>query len=97
MRGFVQHTLPRGFTKVRYYGWMRSGKRKIRLDEVRWLVTLFLGWVYWLASGYAPQPVAKQPAVVRCAVCGDTMRVVDVTYEPIDTLSQQELAYLDSG
>ena len=79
VRGFVQHTLPRGFTKVRYYGWMRSGKRKVRLDEVRWLVTVFLGWVYWLASGHAPQPAIKQPSVVRCAACGHTMRVVAIT------------------
>lgn len=97
VRGFVQHILPRGFTKIRYYGWMRSGKRKIRLDEVRWLVTLFLGWVYWLASGHAPPPVVKQPAVLRCAACGDCMRVVAVTFQPVGWLSEQEMAYLDSG
>ena len=97
VRGFLQHTLPCGFTKVRYYGWMRSGKRKIRLDEVRWLVTLFLGWVYWLASGHAPQPVAKKPGQVRCAACGETMRVVAITRDPLITLSDRALAYLDSG
>lgn len=97
VRGFLQHTLPRGFTKVRYYGWMRSGKRKIRLDEVRWLVALFLGWVYWLASGHAPQPQTKQPAVVRCTVCGHSMRVIEVTYQSVNTLSEHALAYLDSG
>jgi hypothetical protein len=97
VRGFVQHTLPRGFTKVRYYGWMRSGKRKIRLDEVRWLVTLFLGWVYWLASGHAPQPVPKKAGQVRCADCGDCMRVVAITSDPLVALSDRALAYLDSG
>lgn len=97
VRGFVQHTLPRGFTKIRYYGWMRTGKRKVRLDEVRWLVTVCLGWVYWLASGHAPQSVMKQPSVVRCAACGHIMRVVAITYEPLHTLSEHGLAYLDSG
>ena len=97
VRGFVQHTLPRGFTKVRYYGWMRSGKRKVRLDEVRCLVTLFLGWVYWLASGHAPQPIAKQPATLRCATCGEPMRVVEITHQPRFGLSEHSQAYLDSG
>ena len=31
VRGFVQHTLPRGFQKVRYYGWTSPNSR-IRLD-----------------------------------------------------------------
>ena len=97
VRGFVQHTLPRGFTKVRYYGWMRSGKQKVRLDEVRWLVTLFLGWVYWLASRHAPQPVAKKPATLRCAACGQPMRVVDITHQPKFLISEHSLAYFDSG
>ena len=27
VRGFLQHTLPKGFLKVRYYGWMASNSR----------------------------------------------------------------------
>lgn len=97
VRGFLQHTLPRGFQKVRYYGWMRSGKRRIQRDEVKWLVYVLLGWMYWLASGHAPQATPKTSSVVRCAECGETMQVVEVTYEPVRTLSEHALAYLDSG
>ena len=97
VRGFVQHTLPRGFQKIRYYGWLRSGRRRIRLDEVQWLVYLFVGWTYWLASRQTPQLATKPPSVARCANCGGTMRVIEVTYEPMDPLSEHALAYLDSG
>jgi hypothetical protein len=97
VRGFVQHTLPRGFHKLRYYGWMRGGRRRVRLDEVRWLVCVYLGWVYWLASGHAPQAALKQPSTLRCAQCGQPMRVVEITYHPVFCLTEHALAYLDSG
>ena len=97
VRGFVQHTLPRRFQKVRYYGWMRNGKRRIQRDEVKWLVYVFLGWMYWLATAHAPQVTAKPPSTVRCAECGEEMHVVEVTYQPVRTLSEHALAYLDSG
>lgn len=96
VRGFVQHTLPPGFQKIRHYGWMSSNS-KVRLDEVKWLVWLFLGWTFWLASGHAPQqPKAERP-VLRCAECGGEMRVVDITFEPGGALSDHALAYFDSG
>jgi hypothetical protein len=96
VRGFVQHTLPPGFQKIRHYGWM-SSNCKIGLDEVKWLVWLFLGWTYWLASGHAPQREPIPRPKVRCAQCGGSMRVVDITFEPTDVLSEHALAYLDSG
>ena len=95
VRGFVQHTLPTGFQKIHYYGWM-SANSKISLDEVKWLIWLFLGWTYWLASGHAPQ---LEPAVkpqLRCAQCGGVMRVVHVSSQPLELLSNHALAYLDS-
>jgi hypothetical protein len=96
VRGFVQHTLPPGFQKIRHYGWM-SANSKIRLDEVRWLIWLYLGWTYWLASGHAPQSEPITKPKVRCAECGGQMRVVDITFEPTAVLSEHALAYLDSG
>jgi hypothetical protein len=82
VRGFLQHTLPRGFQKVRYYGWMRSGKRRIQRDEVKWLVYLFLGWMIWLATAHAPRPPTTPPSVMRCAECGAAMHVAEVTFAP---------------
>lgn len=96
VRGFVQHTLPPGFQKVRHYGWMSSNS-KVGLEEVRWLIWLFLGWTFWLASGHAPHdgPIARSK--VRCAQCGGEMRVVGITFEPTDVLPAHALSYLDSG
>lgn len=95
---FVQHILPRGFQKIRHYGWM-SPKSKVSLLEVKWLVWLFLGWTFWLGSGYAPQePPLTKP--LRCAACGGEMRVVEVTYESLASrgiMPDHSLAYYDSG
>ena len=96
VRGFVQHTLPPGFQKIRHYGWMSSNS-KVSLDEVKWLVWLYLGWTYWLASSRVPQNTPRQPSTLRCALCGGRMKVVHVTSEPTEVLSEHALAYLDSG
>jgi hypothetical protein len=95
--GFRQHLLPRGFQKVRHYGWMSSNTR-LSLESVKMLVWFFLGWTFWLGSGYAPQePALTVP--LRCANCGGELRVVDVTFDAIDPadLSPQGLTYQDSG
>lgn len=93
--GFAQHILPPGFQKIRHYGWM-SANCTVGLDEVRWLVWLFLGWTFWLASGHAPsEPSLTTP--LRCAECGGKMRVVEVTYDAMAKLTDRALAYFDSG
>jgi hypothetical protein len=96
LRGFLQHTLPRGLQKIRHYGWL-SPNHRLALAEVRWLVWLFLGWTYWLGSGYAPPEKLREPPRVRCAECGGNMRLIAVVYAPCRTLVQHALAYLDSG
>lgn len=95
--GFAQHILPKGFQKVRHYGWM-SNNSKIAWEEVRMLVWQLLGWVYWLASGHAPQEKPASRPTLRCAGCGSVMRVVSVIDSAIPaTLINHNLAYLDSG
>ena len=98
VESFLQHVLPRGFQKIRHYGWM-SANSKVSLDEVKWLVWLFLGWTYWLASGYAPQ---EKPLTtpLRCKVCGGVLRVVEVTFESLQSrglVPDQSFGYFDSG
>lgn len=98
VESFLQHVLPSGFHKVRHYGWM-SPNSKVSIEEVKWLVWQFLGWTFWLGSGYAPQ---EKPLTtpLRCAACGGTMRVVEVTYESLQDrgiLPDHSCAYYDSG
>jgi hypothetical protein len=96
VRGFVQHTLPRGFQKIRYYGWM-SPNNRLGWDEVRWLVWLFMGWTFWLASIQARQPAPPPRAGVRCADCGGEMRIVEIFDGPWGALPEHSVPYLDSG
>jgi hypothetical protein len=71
MRRFLQHVLPRGFVKVRYYGFLSSGKRKV-LGAIRRLLGC-----YNLKS--LPQDLAKSMGLVlRCPSCGSEMRWVQV-------------------
>lgn len=95
VRGFAQHILPRGFQKIRHYGWM-SPNAKIKLTEVKWLVWLYLGWTFWLASGHSPQD-ERLRAPLRCAECGGEMRVVNVTYDAVVIPKDNGLTYFDSG
>lgn len=95
VNSFAQHVLPAGFMKIRHYGWM-SANSKVNLDEVKWLVWLFLGWTFWLGSGHAPQAEALV-APLRCAACGGEMHVVAVTYDRIVVATDRSLTYFDSG
>jgi hypothetical protein len=95
--GFAQHILPTRFQKVRHYGWM-SNHSKIRGEEVRILVWMMLGWVYWLASGRAPQPKPAKQATLRCAVCGGQMHVVMIINAPLPAaFLNRGRVYLDSS
>lgn len=77
VRSFVQHILPRGFQKVRYYGWM-SPNCKLQLADVRWLVWLWRGWTYWLGSAmFQPEP-RKRP-VPQCNRCGGVLELMFIT------------------
>ena len=74
-----------------------SSNSKVHLDEVQWLVWLFLGWTFWLAIGHAPQPPKVERPVLCCAECGGPMRLVAITFAPSQLLSEHALDYLDSS
>ena len=106
VRGFLQHALPKGFPKVRYYGWMASNSRTTR-DRVKWLVWLYLGWTYWLGSGVVPQPERYEPKRPPCPHCGGQLHLIAITDGsgrvlvsrdvPRPTLASHATNYLDSG
>jgi hypothetical protein len=69
MHRFLQHVLPQGFVKVRYYGLFSPGQRPL-LARARQL----------LADAATPQRKSEQPspapaqaAVPRCPLCGKKM------------------------
>ena len=67
---FLQHILPRGFQKVRHYGFAHP-RRKTDWDWLAMLVTVTLNMVYTLTV--APKPVPKPPNQFPCPQCGQAM------------------------
>jgi hypothetical protein len=77
IRRFLQHVLPRGFVKVRYYGFFSHGNRQL-LKTIRQLLA---------GSSTAKQtdPQLANPTpqdrALRCPKCGKAMRLVE-TLQP---------------
>ncbi len=68
MRRFLQHVLPRGFMKVRYYGFL-SPPSSVSLADVNARIEM--------ASGFAvaaPEAANEPPAALRCRHCGGALR-----------------------
>jgi Putative transposase/Transposase zinc-binding domain len=74
LRRFLQHVLPRGFQKVRHYGFLSANSRHA-IESVRWLVTLHYGLTFLLTVS-PPSDTATPPPPIRCAACGGPLRVV---------------------
>jgi hypothetical protein len=68
MRRFLQHVLPRGFMKVRYYGFL-SPSASVPLEDVKARIEM--------ASGFAlaaPEATREPSAALRCRHCGGALR-----------------------
>ena len=94
VRGFLQHTLPGKFQRLRYYGFA-SQNSKLSMGWVRMLVWFYLGWCYVLAKQMVPEPIEKPP--VRCSECGGEMQLTAITDGSGRVLYNHPLPYLDSG
>ena len=77
VRAFAQHILPPGFQKVRYYGFM-SPNSKLQLATARWLVSLWKGWTYYLATRMPrTEPTKRKPP--PCKRCGGQLTLTSIT------------------
>jgi hypothetical protein len=74
---FLAHVLPKGFVKVRYYGLLAVGKRKL-LAEVRSMLAERQAVLPPPRPTAAPEPLVAPPEadVGRCPSCGQPMQVV---------------------
>jgi hypothetical protein len=77
MRRFLQHVLPKGFVKVRYYGFFSPGQRGVLRQIMVWLKP----------RGIAPpekqkkamqNPAAIEPVERRCPLCDQPLRLLDI-------------------
>lgn len=82
LRRFLQHVLPKGFPKVRHYGFL-SARRRAVFELLLWLVTLAVGLPFILFSTQdadLPDPTTRSSA--RCPACGGQLWFV--SYQPND-------------
>jgi hypothetical protein len=68
MRRFLQHVLPRGFMKVRYYGFLAPGSSVPR-EDVKARIELAHGFVL-----PAAETTLEAAATLRCRHCGGVLR-----------------------
>ena len=67
LRRFLQHVLPKGFPRIRYFGWLANRKRQKLLPLCR-----------LLAKAPEPAPSAPDQQVPqKCPKCQGTMRIVE--------------------
>jgi hypothetical protein len=69
IRRFLQHVLPSGFMKIRYYGFMNPNC-KIALDRIRGLIELSYGFAVDL-----PVPEIDPPQRTACPTCGGLLKL----------------------
>lgn len=65
MRRFLEHVLPAGFVKVRYYGFWASANKNI-LQRIKELLGM-------KAQKDSPAEKKKKPEAIRCPACGKEM------------------------
>jgi len=76
IRRFLQHVLPKGFVKVRYYGLFRVGNRRV-LEQVRAeLAPLGQTESSPTPTRTASLPAQPPPAGIHCPACGQPMQLV---------------------
>jgi Putative transposase/Transposase zinc-binding domain len=77
IRRFLQHVLPRGFVKVRYYGLLRLGNRQL-LTQARTVLAPTPPAETTQSVGAARVVSPVLPAVLCCPTCGQPMQLVQV-------------------
>jgi hypothetical protein len=66
VRRFLQHVLPKGFQRVRHYGWLGAAAK-----QKRERIHALLDW-----KGPPPQPATFHPQLPQCPGCGKTMVLI---------------------
>ncbi len=66
VRRFLQHVLPKGFQRVRHYGWLGAAAK-----EKRARIHALLDW-----KAPAPQPATRNPQPPKCPGCGQVMLLI---------------------
>jgi hypothetical protein len=80
IRRFLMHVLPKGFHRIRHYGFLANGNRAANLARARSLLT-----VPGHAQARDPEkPEQPNPPAYPCPKCGGPMVVIE-TFGPAQT------------
>ena len=81
LRRFLLHVLPNGFQRIRHYGFLANGHRRVKLVAIRRLLTVSPPST---ASAVDDTPTNREPAELRapCPCCGGTMTIIEVLPGP---------------
>ena len=89
LRRFLQHVLPKGLPRIRYFGWLANRRRNEVLPLCRTLLAV------------APPPAVPnhtETGVWRCPACGSEMRVAErLTAQQILREQSPRVSLLDSS
>ncbi len=77
MRRFLQHVLPTGFMKVRYYGFL-SPTCKVPLENIRTLIELAYGFEVTMSEVEQTPPMPHP----TCGCCGGFLKVISISPPP---------------
>ena len=89
LRRFLQHVLPKGLPRIRYFGWLANRRRRELLPLCRTLLT---------AAAPPAAANSSETAVWQCPVCGSAMRVVErLTAKQTLQEQSQRVCILDSS
>jgi hypothetical protein len=90
LRRFLQHVLPKGFPRIRYFGWLANRRRGRLLPHCRVLLNQ--------PAEAAPTLTGPESAVQRCPKCGGPMRIIErLTAEEIAHAERRPVCILDSS
>jgi len=84
IRRFLQHVLPRGFQKVRHYGFLHP-RARTDFEGLKMLLTVTLNAVYVLLVAAKPLPVAPAPTCPDCGAEMTYMGFVPAPEGPFET------------
>jgi hypothetical protein len=89
LRRFLEHVLPRGLPRIRYFGFLANRRRRVLLPLCRTLLA---------AAPLTDAPSAAQPATWHCPRCQGVMRIVEfLTAKQIRYEEICQAAVLDSS
>jgi hypothetical protein len=80
LRRFLLHVLPDGFQRIRHYGFLANGHRRVKLAAIRRL----LAGPPSTASAIEDTPTTREPGEpsVPCPCCGGAMTIIEVLPGP---------------